>query len=402
MRKVRPALLKGFDQEFLPPEQLQFNALVELIRRNFERFGFLPIETPSAERIEVLTSKGGAEKEIYALSRLAADEDDEAARGALRFDLTVPLARYVAMRERELAFPFRRYQIQRVWRGENPQVKRGRFREFYQCDIDVINRETLSYLAEAEIPSVIYSVFREMAIGEFVIRINNRKVLKGILQHFDVSPDTATPVLRALDKIEKEDEAAILGELERHGMRAARARELYGVVATRRKTNETLALLAELGYRNEMYAAGVDELGKMVQAIREFGVPDAAFAIDLRVVRGLVARLKEANLLRPLARTPAEVLVTTLAPEALGRYLQIAAGLRSHDVNTEVYLERAKIGKQFEYASKKGFRIAITAGPDEFARGTVKIKNLATQLESDVPAGEIIPRVKSMLDTKAH
>src|SRR5205085_6362677 len=288
VRKVRPALLKGFDQEFLPPEQLQFNALVELIRRNFERFGFLPIETPSAERIEVLTSKGGAEKEIYALSRLAAEEDDEAAaRGALRFDLTVPLARYVAMRERELAFPFRRYQIQRVWRGENPQVKRGRFREFYQCDIDVINRETLSYLAEAEIPSVIYSVFREMAIGEFVIRINNRKVLKGILQHFEVSPDAATPVLRALDKIEKEDEAAILGELERHGMRAASARELYRVIATRRKTDETLALLAELGYRNDMYLAGVDELGKMVEAIRLFGVPEGAFAIDLRVVRGL-------------------------------------------------------------------------------------------------------------------
>ena len=170
MRKVRPALLKGFDQEFLPHEQLQFNALVELIRCNFERFGYLPIETPSAERIEVLTSKGGAEKEIYALSRLAADEDDEAAaKGALRFDLTVPLARYVAMRERELAFPFRRYQIQRVWRGENPQVKRGRFREFYQCDIDIIGRESLSYLAEAEIPSVIHAVFREMAIGAFRI-----------------------------------------------------------------------------------------------------------------------------------------------------------------------------------------------------------------------------------------
>src|SRR5436189_5307401 len=164
MRKVRPALLKGFDQEFLPHEQLQFNALIELIRRNFERFGFLPIETPSAERIEVLTSKGGTEKEIYALSRLAADADDEAAaKGALRFDLTVPLARYVAMRERELAFPFRRYQIQRVWRGENPQVKRGRFREFYQCDIDIIGRETLSYLAEAEIPSIIHAVFHEVA-----------------------------------------------------------------------------------------------------------------------------------------------------------------------------------------------------------------------------------------------
>src|SRR5919202_1434078 len=288
MRKVRPALLKGFDQEFLPSEQLQFNALLEFIRRNFERFGFLPIETPSAERIEVLTSKGGAEKEIYALSRLAAEEDDEsAAKGALRFDLTVPLARYVAMRERELAFPFRRYQIQRVWRGENPQVKRGRFREFYQCDIDVINREALSYLAEAEIPSVIYSVFREMAIGEFVIRINNRKVLRGILQHFEVPDAAAKPVLRALDKIDKEDEAAILAELERNGMRAAGARELYRVIATRRKTSETLALLADLGYRNDTYVAGVEELGKMVEAIREFGVPDTAFAIDLAVVRGL-------------------------------------------------------------------------------------------------------------------
>jgi histidyl-tRNA synthetase len=454
VRKVRPALLKGFDQEFLPQEQLQFNALLELIRRNFERFGFLPLETPSAERIEVLTSKGGAEKEIYALSRLAGGEEDEAAaKGALRFDLTVPLARYVAMRERELAFPFRRYQIQRVWRGENPQVKRGRFREFYQCDIDVINRETLSYLAEAEIPSVIYSVFREMAIGDFVIRINNRKVLKGILRHFDVAEAAQTPVLRALDKIEKEPESAILGELERNGLAAAPARELYRVIATRRPTRETLALLADLAYRNELYAAGVDELRKMVEAIGQFGVPEGAFAIDLGVVRGLdyytgtiyettlvahpdigsicsggryddlasyftstrlpgvgisiglsrlFARLKEANLLQPLARTPAEVLVTTLAPESLEQYLRIAARLRAEDVNTEVYLERAKIGKQFEYANRKGFRVAITAGPDEFARGTVKIKNLATQAESDVPAGEIIPAVKGMLNTKVH
>jgi histidyl-tRNA synthetase len=454
VRKVRPALLKGFDQEFLPQEQLQFNALRELIRRNFERFGFLPLETPSAERIEVLTSKGGAEKEIYALSRLAADEDDEAAaKGALRFDLTVPLARYVAMHERELAFPFRRYQIQRVWRGENPQVKRGRFREFYQCDIDIINRETLSYLAEAEIPSVIYSVFREMAIGDFVIRINNRKVLKGILQHFNIAEDSATPILRALDKIEKEEKAAVLAELERNGVAAKPATELYQIISTRRQTNEALALLTDLAYANETFVQGVGELGKIVEAIRQFGVPEGAFAIDLGVVRGLdyytgtiyettlvahpdigsicsggryddlasyftstrlpgvgisiglsrlFARLKEANLLQPLARTPAEVLVTTLAPESLEHYLRIAARLRAEDVNTEVYLERAKIGKQFEYANKKGFRVAITAGPDEFARGTVKIKNLATQAESDVAAGEIIATVKNVLNTKVH
>src|SRR5467141_3872129 len=215
MSKVQPKLLKGFDQEYLPHEQLQFNRMIDIIRRNFELFGFVPIETPAAERKEILTSKGGVEKEIYALTRLAAAPDDEAAtKGALRFDLTVPLARYVAMRERELAFPFRRYQIQRVWRGETPQANKGRFREFYQCDIDIIGREKLSYLAEAEIPSVIYSVFKEMAIGEFRIRINNRKVLKGILRHFDVPEARSSDVLRALDKIDKQDERSILAELE--------------------------------------------------------------------------------------------------------------------------------------------------------------------------------------------
>ncbi len=454
MRKVRPALLKGFDQEFLPQDQLQFNALIDLVRRNFERFGFLPIETPSAERIEVLTSKGGSEKEIYALSRLAAQEDDEAAaKGALRFDLTVPLARYVAMRERELAFPFRRYQIQRVWRGENPQVKRGRFREFYQCDIDIISRDTLSYLAEAEIPGVIYSVFREMRIGEFRIRINNRKVLKGILRHFDVAEEASTPVLRALDKIDKEEERSILGELERNGMSQSAAAELYRVIGSRRETGETLALLADLAYPNEIYKEGVDELHKIVEAIGLFGVPAAAFAVDLSVVRGLdyytgtiyettllqhpdigsicsggryddlasyftntrlpgvgisiglsrlFARLKEANLLAPVARTPAEVLVTTLEPASLPRYLELAAKLRAHDINTEVYLERAKIGKQFEYANRKGFRIALTAGADEFARGTVKIKDLGRQVESDVPLDQAIATVKNMLKPEAH
>ena len=235
MPKVRPALLKGFDQEFLPQEQLQFNALLDLIRRNFERFGFLPLETPSAERIEVLTSKGGAEKEIYALSRLAADEDDEAAaKGALRFDLTVPLARYVAMRERELAFPFRRYQIQRVWRGETPQANKGRFREFYQCDIDIIGREKLSYLAEAEIPSVIYSVFREMAIGDFRIRINNRKVLEGFYRALGI--EAVGDVLRSVDKLDK------IGE---DGVRKALLSENQ---LSEQQADKCLAIARELGY----------------------------------------------------------------------------------------------------------------------------------------------------------
>jgi histidyl-tRNA synthetase len=450
MQRVRPALLKGFEQEFLPEEQLHFNALVETIRRNFERYGFLPIETPSAERVEVLTSKGGTEKEIYALSRLAAaDDGDEAAKkGALRFDLTVPLARYVAMRERELAFPFRRYQIQRVWRGENPQIRRGRFREFYQCDIDIINRESLSYLAEAEIPGVIHAVFREMAIGEFRIRINNRKVLKGVVRHFGVGDEKSPAVLRALDKLEREGRAATLDEIGRQGLSGAAAGELCEIIGTRRGTDETLKTLAGLAVRDEEFAQGRTELGKIVEAIRQFGVPDGAFAVDLGVVRGLdyytgtiyettllehpdlgsicsggryddlasyftatrlpgvgisiglsrlFARLKEANRLGRLARTPAEALVTTMDAQFLGEYLRIAASLRAGDVNTEVYLEPARIGKQFEYANRKRFRLAITAGSNEFARRVVRIKDLATQNEVECPIDAVVSRVKEML-----
>jgi histidyl-tRNA synthetase len=445
VQKVKPALLRGFDQEYLPQDQLHFNRLIDIIRRNFELYGFLPIETPSAERREVLTSKGGVEKEIYALTRLAEADDDEAAtKGALRFDLTVPLARYVAMRERELAFPFRRYQIQRVWRGETPQARKGRFREFYQCDIDIIGREKLSYLAEAEIPSVIYSVFTEMAIGEFRIRINNRKVLRGLLQEFGVADDRAAAVLRTLDKTEKEDAAKIRADLEREGVSSAG--KLLELITARRTTDGTLGALAEI--KNETLQKGLEELRSIVAAIRQFGVPDSAFAVDLGVVRGLdyytgtiyettlanapelgsicsggryddlasyftdtrlpgvgisigltrlFSRLKEAGLLQPLPRTPAEVLVTTMDPRYLDRYLSMARRLREAGINTEVYLETAKLGNQLTYADRKGFRIALIAGENEFTKDAVQLKNLAAKSARDVPLGELVQAVQTTL-----
>ncbi|HSA91264.1 MAG TPA: histidine--tRNA ligase [Burkholderiales bacterium] len=442
---MKPSLLRGFDQEYLPQDQLQFNRMVEIIRRNFELYGFLPIETPSAERREVLTSKGGVEKEIYALTRLAEAGDDEAAtKGALRFDLTVPLARYVAMRERELAFPFRRYQIQRVWRGETPQARKGRFREFYQCDIDVINREKLSYLAEAEIPSVIYSVFKEMAIGEFRIRINNRKVLKGLLHEFGVRDERSAAVLRILDKTEKEDAAKIRADLEREGVPREACAGLLGLISERRGTDDTLSLLNGLKH----CAHGLEELRRIVEAIRQFGVPDCAFAVDLGVVRGLdyytgtiyettlsaypelgsicsggryddlasyftdtrlpgvgisigltrlFSKLKEAGLLRPLARTPAEVLVTVMDARYLERYLKIAAMLRAAGINTEVYLEPAKLGAQLSYADRKGFRVALIAGENEFERDVVQLKNLSTQTPRDVPMSDVVSAAQQEL-----
>jgi histidyl-tRNA synthetase len=447
VHKVKPTLLRGFDQEYLPQDQLHFNRLIDIIRRNFELYGFLPIETPSAERREVLTSKGGVEKEIYALTRLAEADDDEAAtKGALRFDLTVPLARYVAMRERELAFPFRRYQIQRVWRGETPQARKGRFREFYQCDIDIIGREKLSYLAEAEIPSVIYSVFTEMAIGEFRIRINNRKVLRGLLEEFGVPDEKSAGVLRVLDKIEKEDGAKVRDDLGREGMAADSVTRVYQLLSAKRSTDQTLAALAEI--KNETLQKGLEELRSIVTAIRQFGVPDTAFAVDLGVVRGLdyytgtiyettlvsapelgsicsggryddlasyftdtrlpgvgisigltrlFSRLKDAGLLQPLPRSPAEVLVTTMDPRYLDRYLSMARRLREAGVNTEVYLETAKLGNQLTYADRKGFRIALIAGENEFTKDAVQLKNLAAKSARDVPIGELVQAVQTTL-----
>ncbi len=450
MKKVKPSLLRGFDQEYLPQEQLQFNALIDLIRRNFELYGFLPIETPSAERKEVLTSKGGVEKEIYALARLAAgdDEDEAATKGALRFDLTVPLARYVAMRERELAFPFRRYQIQRVWRGETPQARKGRFREFYQCDIDIVGRERLSVLAEAEIPSVIYSVFREMAIGAFRIRINNRKVLKGLLQHFGIAEQSSAAVLRILDKSEKEDAVHLRAQLEHVGIPAPAARDLFDLISAKRDTKETLSVLSNYAECEQ----GLAELSAVVEAIRGFGVPDSAFEVDLGIVRGLdyytgtiyettlvdhpelgsicsggryddlashftdtklpgvgisigltrlFAKLKEAGLLQAPARTPAEVLVTTMEGQGLGGYLEMARMLREAGINTEVYLEQAKLKHQLAYAEKKGCRVALIAGETEFAKRVVQVKDLAARTAADCSLGELVDAVRLLLKRKA-
>jgi histidyl-tRNA synthetase len=452
VQKVKPQLLRGFDQEYLPADQLQFNHLVDVIRRNFELFGFLPIETPSAERQEILTSKGAADKEIYALRRLAeADDDDAATKGALRFDLTVPLARYVAMRERELAFPFRRYQIQRVWRGETPQANKGRFREFYQCDIDIIGREKLSALAEAEIPSVIYTVFKEMAIGEFRIRINNRKVLKGLLESYEVTQESTAGVLRILDKIEKESPEAIQRSLENGGVIHKYVEGLYNVFVSmpsrQKSADETLELLKGQ-LKSEIGKTGLNELSNVVKAIRQFGVPDSAFAIDLGVVRGLdyytgtiyettltsapelgsicsggryddlasyftntklpgvgisigltrlFSKLSEAGLLQPLARTPAEVLVTTMDHQYIDKYLRMAAVLRAVGINTEVYLEAAKLGNQLTYADRKGFRLALVAGENEFSKNVVQVKHLASKTARDVPMDGLVAAVREAL-----
>jgi len=350
-------------------------------------------------------------------------------------------------------FPFRRYQIQRVWRGENPQANKGRFREFYQCDIDIIGKGKLSSLAEAEIPSVIYRLFTQMSIGDFRIRINNRKVLRGLLQSVEVPEESAQDALRVLDKIEKVSRDDILADLAQvKGMSGEAAERLYQLLSSKKETDETLRELATLTH-NDVFAAGLAELGFIVKAIRDFGVPDSAFRVDPGVVRGLdyytgtiyettltdhpdlgsicsggryddlasyftatklpgvgisiglsrlFAKLKEMNLLKPPRRTPAEVLVTIMDSQLLSRYLSWANRLRGEGINTEVYLETAKLGEQLSYADKKGFRLAVVAGSREMEQGMVQVKDLAAKSTTNCPDIEFVDTVKRMLDHRGN
>jgi len=292
-------------------------------------------------------------------------------------------------------------------------------------------------------------VFREMAIGRFVIRINNRKVLKGILRHFDIGDEAATPILRALDKIEKEDQGGILAELERNGLPANSALELYNLVGARRGTDEALALLAELAYPNETYVQGVQELAKIVEAIRQFGVPDSAFAIDLSVVRGLdyytgtiyettlldhpdigsicsggryddlasyftntrlpgvgisigltrlFWQLREAGLLGKATGSTVQAMVALMDADSLPDALDIARRLRAAGINTEMQMEARKIGKQFQYASRAGIRFVVLTGEDEEHGGVVAVKDLLREEQFEVAREELASTLRVELE----
>lgn len=441
--------ISGFP-EFLPAEQLLFNRMLDIVRRGFERHGFTPIETPAIERKEVLTSKGGDEREIYALSRLMAGEGEDAETDyAMHFDLTVPLARYVSQHQSKLTFPFRRYQIQKVWRGERAQA--GRYREFYQCDIDIIGRGKFDILNDAEIPSVIYKVFDEMQIGAFVIRMSNRKILQGYFTQLGITADQLPEVMRTVDKLEKIGREKVLSELTHTiGLDDNTAQEAVTFLDKKLSVDDTLAYLQNMGDLNETFANGVSELTAVVEGVRAFGVPDAAFAIDLSVVRGLdyytgtiyettlidhpeigsicsggrydnltghftnealpgvgisiglsrlIPQLIEAGVLKADIQTIAPVLVTSLDRDRMSDYLRIASDLRNADIPTEVYLDKGKFNKQMKFANNRGFRLVIIAGGNEFEAQSVKIKDMASGEEHTVPFDQIVEQVKALLST---
>ncbi|WP_448188667.1 histidine--tRNA ligase [Azospirillum sp. sgz301742] len=436
--------------ELLPRQQVAFQRMLDTIRRGYERFGFVPVETPVFETVDTLLTKSGGEteKQVYFVQSTGAISQGHKPDMALRFDLTVPLARYVAEHERDLAFPFRRYQIQRVYRGERAQ--RGRFREFYQCDIDVIGKDSLSLHYDAEMPAVIYHVFRELDFGGFTINVNNRKILLGLLDGLGLSDaEVRVLVLREIDKLDKIGRDKVRANLtgETLNVPAAVADTLLGLIAEEKSNDETLAALRALGIDNETFAKGVDELTTVIEGLKAFQVPDGFVRINLAIARGLdyytgtvyetflndhkgigsvcsggrydnlashytksklpgvgisigatrlFYQLMEAGLF-PEGGATAEVLVTQMDAALAPDYFRMAADLRAGGLNTEIQLEGGKIAKQMKYADKAGIPVVVLMGSDEKARGTATVKHLVKGEQIEVPLAELADRVKALL-----
>ena len=275
---IEPRTLPGF-MELLPNEQILFEQMKQKIEKTYQKFGFLPLDTPILELSEILLAKAGGEteKQIYEFKK--GDTDI-----AMRFDLTVPLAKYVAKNYGNLSFPFRRYQIGKVYRGEKAQ--KGRFREFYQCDIDIIGDGELSIINDAEIPSVIYNLIKELGFDDFTIRINNRKILNGLFEYIN-QKDNSTEILRIIDKIEKIGKDAVIEELEKIGVSEESINKIINFIEIDGTTDEKLQKLQDLNIDNDTFKLGLDELTNVVHYIRMFGVPDTNFKVDLTIARGL-------------------------------------------------------------------------------------------------------------------
>lgn len=278
MQKTEPRTLAGF-MELLPNEQILFEQMKQTIENVYKRFGFLPIDTPIVELSEVLLAKAGGEteKQIYRFEKGDTDL-------SLRFDLTVPLAKYVAKNYGNLSFPFRRYQIGKVYRGE--RMQKGRFREFYQCDIDIIGDENLDVINDAELPSVIYTIFKELGFNDFTIRLNNRKLLNGLFQEIG-QKDLAVEILRIIDKIDKIGKDAVIEELEKIGVDKTQIEKIIAFIQIDGTNDDKLLKLENLNFENETFKLGLQELKEVVKNMRLFGIPENNFNVDLTIARGL-------------------------------------------------------------------------------------------------------------------
>lgn len=440
---IKPRTPPGV-MELLPRDQIAFQRMLDTIRRVYERFGFLPVETPVFELSDVLLTKTGGETErqvyfVQSTGALANAADGALPEMALRFDLTVPLARYVAEHEHDLAFPFRRYQIQRVYRGERAQ--RGRFREFYQCDIDVIGKDSLPVRHDAEIPAVIHAVFTELGVGPFTIQLNNRKLLRGFFEGLGLADgERQALVLREIDKLDKRGADAVRATLtgEAFGLVPDVADRIMAFVQVRSTSHaDALARLDALAGTDASptLREGIDELRTVLAMLQAQGVPEHAYALNFSIARGLdyytgtvyettlddhpqigsvcsggryenlassytksklpgvgisigatrlYFQLREAGIIAA-ADSSVQAMVGLMDDARLADSLDIATRLRAAGIATEVQLEARKLQKQFQYADKAGIRFVLLFGDDEAARGVVKVKDLRSQEQFEVP-----------------
>ena len=443
MAKQTPRTLSGF-MELLPAPQRQMERIMEILRETYSLYGFTPLDTPVIESSEVLLAKGGGEteKQIYRFQKGDADL-------SLRFDLTVPLAKYVALHYNDLTFPFRRFQIGKVYRGERAQ--RGRFREFYQADIDVIGDGKLSILNEAEIPAIIYKTFSALGLKRFRIRVNNRKILNGFYASLDLS-DKAGDIMRTVDKLEKIGPEKVREILTSDlGVRPESAREILDFIAITGGTEEILSALEARRSRNEVFDQGLEELRTVVKHLGAFGVPAENFAVDLTIARGLdyytgtvyetvlldhpeigsvcsggrydnlaeyytdkqlpgvgisigLTRLfyvlGEQGMLNPeLPTAPADVLILPMT-EDLSAAIAFATELRASGIRAQLHCEEKKFKQKISYADKLGIPYVIFLGEDEISAGVVACKDMTTGEQTKLDPKATIYRIKAGLDAR--
>ena len=420
---IEPRTLAGF-MELLPNEQILFEQMKQTIEKTYQRFGFLPLDTPILELSEVLLAKAGGEteKQIYRFTK--GDTDI-----SMRFDLTVPLAKYVAKNYGNLSFPFRRYQIGKVYRGEKTQ--KGRFREFYQCDIDIIGDGELGIVNDAEIPSVIYNLISDLGFNDFTICINNRKVLNGLFREVN-QEQNAVDIMRTIDKLAKIGKEKVIEELKEIGVDDQAIERILTFIEIDGTTDEKISKLENLGILNEMFTQGIEELKQVVKYIRIFGVPDTHFKIDLTIARGLdyytgtvyetflndykelgsvcsggryenlaeyytdkklpgvgisigltrlFYKLNELQLIKSDKYSMSDILIIPMA-EDMTKSIELASDLRKEGINTEVYLNDKKLKAKFKYADKLKIPYVAVIGEDEISSNTVKVKNMETGEET--------------------
>ncbi len=442
MEKIKPRTLSGF-MELLPKEQMLFEEMIKILKETYGLYGFTPLDTPLIEASEVLLAKGGGEteKQIY---RFTKGDNDL----SLRFDLTVPLARYVAQHSGELTFPFRRFQIGKVYRGERAQ--RGRFREFYQADIDIIGDEKLDIMNEAEIPSIIYRAFTKLGLKRFRIRINNRKILNGFFALLGLS-ELSGDIMRTIDKLEKIGEEKVIALLLEMGIDNEKAKTITDFISTSGDSAQVLASLEKYKGQNEVFDLGADELSTVVNNMRGFGVPDEFFTVDLTIARGLdyytgtvyetvmldhpeigsvcsggrydnlaeyytdrklpgvgisigLTRLffvlGDRALLNPdYPASPADVLVIPMT-ESMTEAVSLATLLRESGIRTQIYTEKKKFKAKMSYADKLGIPVVAFLGDDEIAQGAVALKSMATGEQSTVNLSDAVTKICELISTE--